>query len=270
MNVYQKENNVMQQAAQELISIVNKRFGKRLVVKSKHAPDDVASTLDWAADRLLVKTITKNFPKDTLLTEESSPDALIGPGRTWVIDPICGSRNLSKGLRVFVSNIALVEGDKVVAAWVVDHSRQRVLWDIGTGLHDGSKKVPHLSKTKSFPTVEIDWGHFYAVNAKVRRLYVEMASQMRLDRSMNFIELVSSLGFAYVATGQFQATICININAWDFAAPCFLVEQNGGIVTNFDGSPWSLKSRSIVMAATPALHKKLLTYIRAHHLQNIK
>jgi len=266
--LYQKEYNVIQRLVPQLFRLVDRHFGGALSSQAKSAAHDVVTPLDIAADKLLVKEITKEFPGDLLLTEESSPDTVLGRGRAWVIDPICGTGNLSRGIRLFVTNIALVEKGRVRAAWVIDHSRQRLLWSTGNGLWIDGQRIPRLGTSKSFPVVDVNWGYYYLLDISTQKKYAALVSDVRLERKIWAIDTQSSICFAYVATGQIEGAMTLNINAWDFAAPVFLIERNGGIVTNFDGSPWSLKSKSLVMANAKPLHKTLLGYIRKHKLQS--
>lgn len=267
---YQKENILIQGVAIRLLNMVNRQFSDTLETHTKSAAHDVVTSIDMASDKLLITTISNAFPEDQLLTEESSPSAHIGSRRTWVIDPICGTGNLSRGIRLFVTNIALVENGVVCAAWTIDHSRQRVVWSVGSGLKCGRQNLPRLGVRKVFPIIDFDWGYFYHMSASIQKKYAALSANIRLERTMWTIDTQTSLAFTYIATGQIEGTISLNLNSWDFAAPAFLVEQNGGIVTNFDGSPWSLKSRSLVMAANLPLHKALLGYIKKHGLQKVK
>lgn len=268
--MYQKENKLIQRLTPQLFRLVEKHFGGTLSSRAKSAEHDLVTPLDIAADKLLVTTLTKHFPKDALLIEESSPDMVLGNGRTWVIDPICGTGNLAAGIRLFVTNIALVENGIVRAAWVIDHSRQRILWSTGTGLWEGNRRIAKLSQSKRFAVVDVNWGYYYLLDTPLQKKYAALSSDVHLEGKMWAIDTQSSICFAYVATGQIEGATTLNINAWDFAAPAFLIEHNGGIVTNFDGSSWNLKSKSLLMAGNRPLHKILLQYIQKHHLQTMK
>ncbi len=267
---YQKEHAVIERVATQLIALVNDQLTDRIATKDKTSKRDLVSAVDLAADALIVSALQKHFPDDALLTEESHPHTPLTNRRAWIIDPICGSTNLAHGIRFFVTNIALVLGEQPVAAWIVDHSRQRVVWSVGGALWDGKRKIPRLRSTTVFPVVDTDWGYFYGMSQDVRRRYATLVGSIRMHGSLETVAFGSSLSFAYVATGQLQGSVTINIHPWDFVAPIFLIEQNGGVVTNFDGSPWGIRSKSLVMAGDKGVHRKLLRFVKAQGLQNVK
>ena len=266
---YSKEQTMVREVSQKLFALVNRGLKDHLETTSKTAAYDVVSHMDLAADRLLVRTIKKYFPNDTRITEESSPTTALGEGRTWVIDPICGSKNASRGIRLFVTNIALVVDRRVVAAWVIDYNRGRILWCVGGLVYDGKRPVRSLQGQTLYPIVDANQGYRHLLSASVWASYNGVLLDLYKDRSLAVISFWSSISFAFIATGQLQGAVTVDINAWDFAAGAFLIEKNGGIITNFDGSPWSLNSRSLVLSANRGLHRRLLRVIAKHRLQSL-
>lgn len=47
---------------------------------------DAVTDIDVAVERKVIGAIRSAFPKDAIIAEESSPDA-IAKGRTWALDP---------------------------------------------------------------------------------------------------------------------------------------------------------------------------------------
>jgi fructose-1,6-bisphosphatase/inositol monophosphatase family enzyme len=79
-----------------------------------------------------------------------------------------------------------------------------------------------------------------------------------------------SLGFAYVAAGVLQGITTINVYPWDILASAFLVSQNGGIVTQFNGYSWNLKSKSLVMAGNKKVHDMFIQLLEKYGLDKVK
>jgi myo-inositol-1(or 4)-monophosphatase len=72
--------------------------------------------------------------------------------------------------------------------------------------------------------------------------------------------LGTTLGFAYVATGRLSAYLQFRASSpVHTAAGCLIAEEAGAAVTDLDGRPWDLDTRSFLAAATPELHHELLT-----------
>jgi myo-inositol-1(or 4)-monophosphatase len=67
----------------------------------------------------------------------------------------------------------------------------------------------------------------------------------------------AALDLAYVACGRLEAFWEFNLNPWDTAAGVLIVEEAGGKVTRFDGSPFEIDSRETV-ASNRLIHEALL------------
>ena len=64
-----------------------------------------------------------------------------------------------------------------------------------------------------------------------------------------------------VAWGAYDAAICMEVNPWDITGCAAIIQEAGGIVTNFKGEPWSIKDMDAVLAA-PYTYKKLLAAVQ--------
>ena len=66
----------------------------------------------------------------------------------------------------------------------------------------------------------------------------------------------AALMLAWVACGRLSAYFEADLNAWDSAAGVLLVREAGGVVTQLDGSPFTLASRPL-LASNAAAHAAL-------------
>jgi len=71
----------------------------------------------------------------------------------------------------------------------------------------------------------------------------------------------AALDLAYVAAGRLDGFWEIGLSPWDMAAGVLIVEESGGLITDFAGNPWTVVTRDIV-AANLTLHAALLEAIR--------
>ena len=69
----------------------------------------------------------------------------------------------------------------------------------------------------------------------------------------------AALDLAYVAAGRLDAFWEFNLNPWDTAAGILLVEEAGGLVTEFSGEHFRLDSRE-VLASNGLIHAELLGF----------
>src|ERR1700729_4087587 len=105
--------------------------GKASVAQYKDNIGDYATEVDIAVEKLIVSEIQKRFPGASILAEEGHSDVVIPDTRIWIIDPICGTTNLGRGLRSFCTNIALADNHTLIASCVIDHSQNDYFWSVG-------------------------------------------------------------------------------------------------------------------------------------------
>src|SRR6201990_701136 len=101
-------------------SISTARF-RALDLHVESKPDlTPVSDADTAVERALRATLARTRPRDGVLGEEyGATEAAAGPGtRQWVIDPIDGTKNFIRGVPVWATLIALMEGDHPVVGLV--------------------------------------------------------------------------------------------------------------------------------------------------------
>src|SRR5690348_4134693 len=91
---------------------------------------------DRAVEEMLRITLSRARPRDAVLGEEFGATGH-GP-RRWVLDPIDGTKNFVRGVPVWATLIALMDGDEVVAGLVSAPALGRRWWaGIGSGAWTG-------------------------------------------------------------------------------------------------------------------------------------
>jgi histidinol-phosphatase len=197
------------------------RFRARdLVVETK--PDSTPVTeADTAVEHELRAMLGVERRRDAILGEEQGAS---GSGRRrWILDPIDGTRNYSRGIPVWATLIALEEDGRVVLGVVSAPALHRRWWaERGSGAHAGDDQV-HVSKVRrpedavmSFALEQPLPG--LAARAWHARAYGDFWSHM------------------LVAEGAIDGAIdAIGVSVWDLAAVQVIVEEAGGTFTDFHG-----------------------------------
>jgi myo-inositol-1(or 4)-monophosphatase len=84
---------------------------------------------------------------------------------------------------------------------------------------------------------------------------------MRADR-WDLRSLGTTLSMAYVAGGRISAYVLFSSSAIHAGAGSLMVTEAGATLSDIDGRPWVLDSDSLVVAATPDLHRELIGLVR--------
>jgi fructose-1,6-bisphosphatase/inositol monophosphatase family enzyme len=64
--------------------------------------------------------------------------------------------------------------------------------------------------------------------------------------------------------GKYAGFLCPLADPWDFAPAYIFTKKMGGLVTDFQGNPWTLNSKQILGSLNPAMHAELLNITKKH------
>ena len=198
------------------------RFRSRdLVVETK--PDRTPVTeADTEVEHELRAMLGTERRRDAILGEEQGAS---GKGRRrWILDPIDGTRNYSRGIPVWATLIALEEEGRVVLGVVSAPALHRRWWaERGGGAHAGGDQV-HVSAVRRPEEAVLSFAleqplPGLAARAWHARAYGDFWSHM------------------LVAEGSIDGAIdAMGVSVWDLAAVQVIVEEAGGRFTDFAGA----------------------------------
>jgi myo-inositol-1(or 4)-monophosphatase len=245
------------QTAREAGRVLAEKFGRALRVSNK-GDIDLVTEADIAAERLIVERIRSYHPRHAILTEESGDVITVGDAGSeykWVIDPLDGTTNYAHGYPVFCVSVALEHEGRVVLGVVYDPTRDELFAaerGQGATLNGRSLRVSETAELNGallctgFPYDVRDRGDF----ARHFRNFIMRAQSVRRDGA-------AALDLAYVAAGRFDGFYEEGLRPWDVAAGVLLVEEAGGRVTHYDGSPFRIYQPPIA-ASNGLIHEAML------------
>lgn len=210
-------------------------MGRRRNVEYKSAVDPVTD-VDHRAQALIVAGIRAAFPGDVVIAEEDQSHRQV-TGPCWYIDPLDGTANFVHGLPHFAVSIAWFDAGRAQVAAVYDPSKDDLFRaERGTGAYLGDQRLEVSEVTAldrallvtGFPYDRRDHIDFYL---EYFREFLRNAQDVRRYGS-------ASLDLCYVAAGRFDGFWEWKLKPWDTAAGLLVVEEAGGRVTDFDGSPY--------------------------------
>lgn len=246
------------QLANTIIEFVEEENNELTIVTNKGRVGDYATQVDINVENLIINTLHDNFPDDKILAEESHSDTPIPTDRIWLIDPICGTNNLGKGIKNYCTNIALVDKEKVIAACVIDHSQKQYIWSIGDDKVYVNSDVFVLPPEGIGQKIDVDFGSVRNAEISIQQKHNNLIQKLIQETSYDLISLNTSLAFAYTAIGKVDGFVNVFNHPWDIAAASFLIQQTGGKLTGIDGAPWTLTTVGAIAGRTPAIHNNIL------------
>jgi len=218
------------------------------------------SDADTAVEQALRSTLARARPRDSVLGEEfGRSEAAAGPGsRHWVIDPIDGTKNFVRGVPIWATLIALMEGDTPVAGLVSAPALGRRWWG-ATGLGAFAGKHQHaatrigVSRVSRLADASFCYSSFtgWAEIGRLERM-VELSLQAWRSRAYG-----DFYGYMLLAEGALDVMVEPELSLWDVAALIPIVTEAGGQITDLRGRTPGDKTASI--ATNGILHETILT-----------
>lgn len=252
LDIKKDVQNVVEKAGEILLSF----FGNTLSQKNKAGMGFVTEA-DLASEAFLIEQLLKIVPGASIYAEESGQVNQKNNEYCWVIDPLDGTTNFAHSLPYFCISVALTYKSDPILAFVYQPVLKELFWAIkggGAFLHD----IPiYISTTSRFEDTFLCAGIPYikdkAYNKRFMRAFAEIIKETFAFRHFGAV----ALDLAYVACGRLDAIFFEDMAWWDFAAGKLLIQEAGGIITDFNNNAIQKDSRSFI-GANKDIHKELL------------
>lgn len=230
----------------------------RVETKGMH---DFVSYVDKFSEKIIVIELTKLLPEAGFIAEEGT-ETRKGDRYNWVVDPLDGTTNFIHGIPLFSISIALLDKEEVILGVVheVNLGECFYAWKNSKAYLNGNEIK--VSEAQSLHDSLLATGFPYYDYSKLEA-YMKMFTH--LLRNTHGIRRLGSaaVDLAYVACGRFEGFFEYGLNAWDVAAGTLIVQQAGGIVTDFSGKNNYIFGRELV-ATNKNIHDEFLTDMKKY------
>jgi myo-inositol-1(or 4)-monophosphatase len=234
------------------------RFGSGVRVDKKGAID-LVTEVDLEVERMFRAMIAERFPDHQVLAEELG-GASGGAGCTWVFDPLDGTTNYAHGFPIFCSSLALEIDGRVEIAAVYDPTREE-LFTAERGLGARLNGAPmRVSAAGELIDSLLCTGFPYDVHGAIDEIVGLFAAFVGRARAVRRLGS-AAIDLCYVAAGRLDGFWEQRLQPWDIAAGALLVEEAGGVVSLYDGSPFNSRAGQVV-ASNGRIHEQMLSTIR--------
>jgi myo-inositol-1(or 4)-monophosphatase len=250
--------NIAVKAARRAGSIVTRASEDLdlLTVRTK-SNNEFVSEVDDAAEQAIVEILLGAYPDHAILAEERGSQG--HSEYVWIIDPLDGTTNFLHGFPQYSVSIACSHRGMLTHAVVYDPTRNELFTATrgrGAFLNDRRIRVSKRQKLQEsligtgFPFRDFSFAEPYL---KIFRELMTKTAGIRRPGS-------AALDLAYVATGRTDGFWEAGLKPWDMAAGALLIQEAGGLVSDFDGEEGYLESGNIV-GGNPKVFAQLLKVI---------
>ncbi len=196
--------------------------------------------------------IVRAFPLDSILGEEEGRSGPEGR-RTWVLDPIDGTKNFVDGVQLWATIVALlVDGDPVVGVVRAPALDEHYEAALGGGASLNGEPIHVSTVDRVTESLILHSGIEDWLDTPYWRGFRELVRSARRTR-----DYCDFWGQMLVARGSAQAMLEVDPGwPWDWAAPMLIVREAGGEMSTFDGDVPAGGCR--VLSTNGALHAEIL------------
>ena len=249
----------MSSIAREAGALLMHHFHQHLKIEYK-GDADLVTAADRASEVLIRDRIQQHFPGHDILGEEQGLTDR-GSEYRWYVDPLDGTTNFAHGYPVFCVSMALERRDGTakegqrIAAVIYDPTRDELFSaEQGKGAHLNGVPI-HVSQAKTLKECLTATG--FPSHKRHKNPNIHFYQQITLRTHGVRRAGSAALDLCNVACGRFDAFWEFNLNPWDTAAGVLIIEEAGGRVTRFDGSPFEVNSRE-TLGSNGLVHELLI------------
>lgn len=238
-------------------------FRKHIAISDKGHDLGIVTEADLASENLIKSFIVSQYPNHAVLAEESGLQenkTQLGP--IWIVDPLDGTTNFSKGNPYYCVSVAVgireenTECDIRLAA--IYHPFTGDLYTAEKGKGAFLNGVPiHVSPVTKLNEASFATG--FAGNKREKLTYVLRTIELFQNRIMGMrINGAAALDCCNAARGMFQGFFERNLSPWDLAAGSLILSEAGATVTDMEGNPFKPLTSKDICAANSILHEQML------------
>ncbi len=222
---------------------------------------DLVSYVDRNAEEMLKKDLSALTPECGFINEESG---VAGGSRptVWIIDPLDGTTNFVHGIPFYAVSVALRYEKRTILGWVFDVPRNDMFFAAqGKGAFLNATPI-HVGTALSLADAVVATGIPFRYFDRAEQYLLLMREVMTRCRGLRRLGS-AALDLAYTAAGRFDGFWESHLSPWDVAAGALIVQEAGGIVSDYNGGEDYLFGRSIV-AANKQVYPQMMELISKH------
>ncbi len=234
----------------ELIGIVNDASGLMVIdgfeIEQKGGCENIVTSSDVAVQNFLCDRLSKAMPESGFLCEEKDINDM-GHEYTWIIDPIDGTANYSRGIDQCAICVGLKHGEEMIMGVVyIPRTEECFYAEKGKGAYLNGKRI-HVSERPFSNAIMCTALPVY------HKEYAQVCSEIVLETfaKCNDIRRFGACApeLCYLAMGRCELYFEYLLSPWDYAAASLILTEAGGFISSANGKSLSFTEPSGVIAA---------------------
>ena len=235
--------------------------------------------VDTNIEKAMKERLSALYPEIQFMGEEGDNSNIDFSCPLWILDPVDGTSNLIHDFQNSSMSLALAVNKQVVFGVIYHYSTREYFYaKKGEGAYVGQNFFPiqntalngnaatiwsknptplHVSSTielsrslVSFGTSPYDKATLGEKNCETLKQIFFLCEDIRRIGS-------AAIELAYVAAGRVDIYLERNLKPWDYAAAMIIIEEAGGMITDYQGQTIDISAPCDILAGNKVIHEKL-------------
>lgn len=247
--------NFASQMAMSAAAVSQSYFRRPIEVMHKQDSSPV-TIADRETERHMRQMIEAAYPEHGILGEEHGEERM-GNGLIWILDPIDGTKSYILGIPLYGTLIALTwKAEAKVGVISMPALGETWIGVAGEGCYFNGVKC-HVGNCVSLEEATVLTTSPDAFSGTDLVKFDNVSKRARLRRFGGDCYM-----YGTIASGYADLAIEVGLQPYDFMALVPVIEEAGGVITDWEGQPLTIRSEGkVVAAATPELHAQALALL---------
>ena len=222
--------------------------------------------VDTNIEKAMKEQLSLLYPEIQFMGEEKDNSEIDFSGCVWILDPVDGTSNLIHDFQNSSLSLALTIKKEVVFGVIYHYySKEYFYAKKGEGAYMGRitsspsllttpirvSNTTQLSRSLvSFGTSPYDKATLGEKNCETLKQIFFLCEDIRRIGS-------AAIELAFVAAGRVDLYLERNLKPWDFAAAIIIIQEAGGIITDYQGQMIDISKPCDILAGNQTVHRKL-------------
>ncbi|SNZ09490.1 myo-inositol-1(or 4)-monophosphatase [Persephonella hydrogeniphila] len=229
---------------------------KREDVEYKDKKDFVTFVDKLSEDRIR-NFILSVHPEHSFLGEEEGVSGNKNSEYQWIVDPLDGTKNYINGFEIFAVSVALQKNNEIIAGAIYIPMLDKLYWaGKGKGAYLNGIRIKVSDRPVDMAIIATGFPFRYEEEIDV---YLKAFREAMITFSAVRRPGAAAVDLAMTAEGVFDGFFEMKLSKWDIAAGVLLIEEAGGVFTNFHGSK---ELDGNVVAGGKKIHKILFDIVQ--------
>ncbi|MBR2451696.1 MAG: inositol monophosphatase [Rikenellaceae bacterium] len=229
----------------------------------KEGFSNIVTNLDLRIQQLLIENLSHLITDCGFLCEESDFIDTQNKEFVWIIDPIDGTMNFSRGIPNFCISVALMQNKEILLGVVYNPTTKEMFSATrGGGAHLNNKIIKVSERN-------YEDGILCTAMSLYKKQYAKICSDIILDAYLecNDIRRFGScaLELCYLAMGVCELFFEFRVMPWDYAAGYLILSEAGGILSGYNNQNLNIDKPTLLIGANNITnHQKLITFVNKY------